>query len=115
MEKKTQSLSTEVQSLDTIFTLLSDQRRRYVVDALSEEEPPIALYDLVTPVVSLERGADPDDISADTIDEIATTLHHVHLPKLDDADVIDYATETNTVTSAQTEVLAPILENFRRC
>lgn len=109
MEDKTQSLTIEDQSPDTIFTLLSDQRRRYVVTALSEQEPPIALHDLVRQVVALETETEPNDISADTIDQAATTLHHVHLPQLDDANIITYDTETNTVTSVQTEELASLM------
>lgn len=105
MKHKTQSLSSEVQSADTIFALLTDQRRRYVVDVLSEQEPPIPLYDLVIRVSSLETETKPDNIAAETIDEVATALNHVHLPKLDDANIISYDTETNTVTSVQTEAL----------
>ncbi|RKD97201.1 DUF7344 domain-containing protein [Halopiger aswanensis] len=111
MENKTQSFSTEVQSADTIFALLSNQRRRYVVNVLSEQEPPIALHDLIISVSSLEAETEPENIAAETIDEVATTLNHVHLPKLDDANIISYNTETNTVTSVQTEKLKLLMSS----
>lgn len=112
MENRTQSLSTEVQSPDRIFALLTNQRRRYVVNVLSEQEPPITLYDLVISVSSLETETEPDNITAETIDEVATALNHVHLPKLDDANVISYNPETNTVTSVQTEELARLMSSI---
>lgn len=102
------SRSTDAQSLNLIFTLLSNQRRRRVVTVLLERESPIALHELVTAVASWETDeTEWADVSADLTDEVAAALHHVHLPKLDEADLIDYDTETNAVTSARTEVLSP--------
>ena len=114
MEDTVQSLSTGVQSLDTIVTLSSDQRRRYVVGVLAERDSPMAFDELVTAVASLERETDPDAVSVETFDEVATTLHHCHLPKLDDANIIDYDTATSDVKSARPEVLTSILETVRR-
>lgn len=105
MENITQPHVDATQSPDTIFALLSDRRRRYVSKILSEQDLPIGLHQLATAVASWETGTASDEVSAETTAEIATTLHHVHLPKLADADVIDYDTATNTVTATRTERL----------
>lgn len=103
MENRIQISSDTVQSLDTTFAILNDQRRYYLREILSEQDPPIDLSQLAAAVASRETGTDSDESPAETTDEIAIGLHHVHLPKLDDAGVIDYNAETNTVTSTRTE------------
>lgn len=103
MENRIQSTFGTVQSLDTTFALLNDQRRYYLSEILSEQDPPIDLSRLAAAVASRETGTDSGERPAETTDEIAIGLHHLHLPKLADADVIDYDAETNTVTSTRLE------------
>lgn len=108
MENNNHSSEMDTQSLATVHALLSNQRRHYVITAISEQESPIALDEFATAVIETETGV--RDISAKMTQEIIPELHHEHLPKLDDAGIIDYNAETNTITSIQTEELAPILE-----
>lgn len=109
MTTDTHTPATDTQSLDTILSILSDRGCRAVVDVLDERNPPIDLHELATVVASREPGAESDDRSTDRSEDIAVRLYHVHVPKLDDADGIDYDPETDTVTSARTERLAPFL------
>lgn len=57
-----------------------------------------------------ETGGGTEESSSKTTDDIATALHHVDLPKLADAQVIDYDSETNTVTAVRTADRPPLLE-----
>jgi hypothetical protein len=43
---------------------------------------------------------------------VASALHHVHPPKLDAADVVDYDHETHVVTPRETEPVAAFLDVF---
>lgn len=78
-------------SLDAIFQMLAAQRRRYALYVLSRHAGPITLADLADEVASLEET---------TSERVATSLHHVHLPKLDDAGVADYDAEARTARLA---------------
>lgn len=102
------SPTTDAAALDTIYSLLSDRRRRSVVAVLSDRNSPIELRELATAVT--ETASDPDDGPPNATREVVTTLHHVHLPKLDAAGVIDYDSETNTVVPRRTAALVPAIE-----
>lgn len=93
---------TDAQSIDSAHALLGDALRRAVVEVVTEREPPIDLTDLARTIA--ERDADR------TGREIAISLHHVHLPKLNHATVIDYDAATRTVRAARPEVLLPFVD-----
>lgn len=112
MNQNIHALRTDVRSTDTIHDLLSSRRRRHVVVALSERNPPIALRELAAAVASREAETDSNEVSAEVTDEITVALHHVHLPKLDDADIVDYDAERNAVASARAEELASVVRSF---
>lgn len=97
MENKTRSLPGDAQSLDTVFELLSDSRRRYAVSFLAERGSNVSLTDLATEVASWEHQTESTEVPAERVDEIAVTLHHNHLPKLADANLLAYDTETKRV------------------
>lgn len=66
--------------LDTMFELLADQRRRLALHHLVEEET--GELDEIADAVCSSIESDPP--------EVAMTLHHTHLPKLDEAGIIEY-------------------------
>lgn len=89
-------------SLDLVFELLSNRRRRYALYLLYEQPDGVATIDEVTDhVASLENretGTAPtgDTAAAQRKREVQIELQHVHLPKLEDAGVleIDHRSET---------------------
>lgn len=109
MENETHTPSTDAPSLDTYITLLSDPRHRSIVTVLSEREAPIGLRELVTAITVGETETGSNSDAAEPFNTVGVALHHHHLPKLDDTGIIDYDTETNTVTSVRTEELAPVM------
>lgn len=110
MEDPIQSHPDDVQSLNTLCSLLGDYRRRYAIKWLSEQESPVGLTELASAVAAWENESEPADTPEKATNRVAATLHHVHLPKLDTADIIVYDTETKVVMSIQTEVFTPFLE-----
>ncbi|UPV74258.1 helix-turn-helix domain-containing protein [Halorussus limi] len=66
--------------------LLGDSLRRRTLRALDPDERPVALSEL------RDRVADGSDS-----DTVAVRLHHVHLPKLDEAGLVSYDPERNVV------------------
>lgn len=77
--------------------LLSASKRRTAVSVLTDRSVPIGLRELAT-VVAAET-TDSETLSEDTLQRTAAHLHHQHLPLMDDLNVIDYNTDTNTVES----------------
>lgn len=77
-----------------IFSVLADDRRRRLLAYLRDKDGDVASFaDLIDHL--LVREAD----SADALDAdgVAISLHHVHLPKLADADLVEYDTQSRTV------------------
>ena len=79
------------------FDLLSDARRRGVLYAVGRDGA-VTVEALAERIAAWER--DGPDASAPDADEVRASLHHVHLPKLDDANAIDYDPERGTVERA---------------
>lgn len=71
-----------------LFDLLSKKRRRYALYGLTDVSgSSMSLNALVDRVESLE---DDDSATRRQREEIKLALQHTHLPKLADADVIEY-------------------------
>jgi hypothetical protein len=68
--------------------LMSTDRRRTTLEVLPELSNPVELETLAEAVAV--RETDADSLSEDQIKQVAVTLHHVHLPKMAELDVIDY-------------------------
>ncbi|MCU4740275.1 DUF7344 domain-containing protein [Natronoglomus mannanivorans] len=94
-ERETPTLPVaETPSLDLVFDLLADQRRRYALYYLYDSPDGVAAVDeIAAHVVSLENESHADDPQ----DHVVTTLQHVHLPKLEDAGVVEHDPRSETV------------------
>lgn len=79
--------SVELAAIDR-HELLESERRRHVVDVLADRPADVELEELAR-AVAARTGGD-DDLDPDAVERIATTLHHVHLPAMDDLDVLEY-------------------------
>lgn len=63
--------------------LVRDERRRRIVRVLLDRGTPIELSELATAVGTRAENAG-------VADDVSISLHHVHLPLLDDVGVVDY-------------------------
>lgn len=90
------------------FDLLAAERRRFVVHVLEEADAPLGVEELVRRVGSLERACPPDQLDDETIETLRLRLFHVHLPELSAAGVIEYDSDTGTITATSR------LEHLRR-
>ncbi|WP_435158878.1 DUF7344 domain-containing protein [Haladaptatus sp. DFWS20] len=71
--------------LTLLYKLLANHRRRVLLQCLRDTEAPIPISVLVTELTQRDEHVSPNE-SINT--EIA--VHHIHLPKLADAGVIEY-------------------------
>lgn len=78
------------------YRLLSSERRRRILAVLSNRTRPIRCEELAATLARSAAGmsdSDPADVR-----DLRISLHHVHLPAMDDYGVIDYDPATRTVT-----------------
>lgn len=93
-------------ALDTAFDLLATERRRHALYCLREANDPVPLLELA------DRVAERDsDAPADDRERIAVSLGQVHLPKLDDAGVIDFDSRDQYVAHLGDPVVDTFLEH----
>ncbi|WP_458205856.1 DUF7344 domain-containing protein [Haladaptatus sp. NG-SE-30] len=102
-------------SRDMVFDVLKNQRRRYALHYLKQAEETVQLSDLAEQVAAWENDTTVDAISAAERKRVYTALYQSHLPKLDDAGIIDYNQNRGIVELATAvEQLDPYLETNTR-
>lgn len=84
-------------SLDVVYDLLANQRRRNVLRCLKDHTQAIAMVDLAEGVAFRENEETLSEIPKETVQTIATSLYHTHLPKLADAGVVEYEQDRDLV------------------
>lgn len=73
-------------------------RRRNVLAVLHRATPPFSLDELVFDVAALEGATVSGPLSDAERRSLKISLHHNHLPKLDEAGVVDYDAREHVVT-----------------
>lgn len=87
--------STAALSESDRHRVLSSARRRHVLAITAGRPSPVPLAALAAAVVAREDDAHPSD--DETRDRVAVSLHHVHLPLLDEFGVLEYDTERREI------------------
>jgi hypothetical protein len=77
-----------VRPLDTVFELLAPERRRNALYVLYRHSGPMTLADLAEEVAALEDAPTA---------RVAAGLHHVHVPRLAEEDVVEYDADEGLV------------------
>ena len=77
-------------SKDVIFELLKNRRRREVLTYLLESEGTVTLGELAEQIAAWENDTTVNALSSDQRKRVYVALYQTHLPKMDDAGIIDY-------------------------
>jgi|SRR6056297_1892821 len=89
--------------VDVAFDLLSNARRRGVLYAL-ERDGATTVGELAPRIAAWQApNGDPSP------EQVRTSLVHAHLPRLDEAGVVDYEPETGRVEPIDVDSLDPLL------
>jgi len=73
---------------EDVFSLLSNQRRRYTVRAFQQLETPIELGELSEYVAAKECNKSISEVTSEERRRVYTSLQQNHINKLEDADVV---------------------------
>jgi len=93
------------------YQLLAAQKRRIVLEILSDRSQPIPVVDLATQVAAAATDQPLMNISREETREVQTALRHLHLPKLTAAGLVTESEGTVTTTE-QTELQNPRIETL---
>lgn len=96
------------QQINSIFTCLGHPYRREIVTIVTEMDGPITTHELAREIATRSNRVLSENGYADPAESIRIELYHQHLPKLAEADLIEYDQDANLVssTSATTHLTA---------
>lgn len=87
-------------SQDVVFELLSSPRRRYILYYLRRENGDVELTSLAEQVAAWENDTDVDNITEQERKRVYVSLYQTHIPRLDEAGVIEYDRDSGMVSLA---------------
>jgi len=94
---------------DELLSVLADARRRFVLHYLRRNGPTASVAELANHVAAWEADASVADVSDDLVADVRTSLHHVHLPKLEGTDVVQW-TDQHVRLDAGNETVSQCLD-----
>ena len=77
-------------SLDLIFEILKNERRREVIRYLREHEQQVTLSDLAEHIAALENDTDIASITSSQRKRVYVGLYQCHLPKMADMGIVQF-------------------------
>ena len=85
------------EEVDTALKLLSDRRRRHLIEVVKTHDQGLTLPDAAEEVAQKETGVPVTALSPEHIKEVYISLYHDHLPRLTDAGLLEYEQERDLV------------------
>lgn len=95
-------------SVPTPQRIGTDETRRQVVNYLDQHACPVGLDTLAIAVVAENHEVQPSAVPAEAKQVAVASLHHTHLPLMDDIGVIAYDREESVVEDWTTEQLPSV-------
>lgn len=103
--------SDEELSKDVIFELLKNRRRREVLAYLVETDDTVTLGELAEQIAAWENETTVNALSSDQRKRVYVALYQTHLPKMDDAGIVEYDQDRGLITlSDNADLLMTYLE-----
>ena len=108
----TSSNDDERLSKDVIFELLKNRRRREVLTYMLESDGTVTLGELAEQIAAWENDTDVNALNSDQRKRVYVALYQTHLPKMDDAGIIDYDQDRGLIAlSDNAELLMMYLDS----
>ena len=92
------NVSNEELSQDTLFSLLSNPRRRFILQYLSRVDTPVTLRDLSIETAAWENETDAENLTDQQRKRVQVSLYQTHIPTLEDAGIIEYDSDSSEIT-----------------
>jgi len=105
-------------SLSEIFSLLTEERRRFVLYYLDTADEGVSVDELAQQVYEWEEDPSREEIPAEAYRETMISLTHSDLPKIDDADQVTFDRTSGEIRitdmSAEAELILSVSEAIER-
>lgn len=101
---------TITDSLDIVFDLLSDVRRRYLLYYLVTMDGDVTDRDAAVNAVYEYEAANAGTDDCPTPENIQIEFHHTHLPRLEDAGLVEYDHRHSTIRFTGNPVFDELVE-----
>ncbi|EJN58948.1 DUF7344 domain-containing protein [Halogranum rubrum] len=98
--ERPQTELAESLSKDTIFSTLSNQRRRYVIHYLKTDREQVRIRDLAEQIAAWENDITIAELTYKQRKRVYTSLHQTHLPKMDDCGIVEYDRDRGLISLA---------------
>lgn len=99
--QESQPSSEEQLTLDVIFELLKNRRRRDIFRYLMEVERTVTLSELAEQVAAWENDIEVQELNSDQRKRVYVALYQTHLPKMDKAGIIEYEQDRGNITLSE--------------
>jgi len=76
--------------LDVVYDILKNERRRYVLLYLQQQEDTVTIGELAESIAAFENDIAVEQLNAQQRKRVYIGLYQCHLPKMADADVVDF-------------------------
>lgn len=86
---------------EEIFDILSNQRRRHTLHYLQQRDEQVDLRELSEQISAWENDVQPEEITHRDRKTVYTALRQTHLPKMDDADVVNWDSNRGYIEPAE--------------
>ena len=96
-------------SFDQVLDALSDARRRTILQHLADADRLVSRADLATAVAAREHTDADNPVNLTTAKQVEVMLHHVHLPKLEEAQLVKQIGTGITLTPTGERVYRSLL------
>lgn len=90
--------------LDSVLPVLANTERQTILSHLREPTGDTVSLEELTKVLATDTGLDRD--------QAQIRLHHAHLPKLADLDIVDYDVDSNTVQYLGSPEVESVLDSI---
>ena len=84
-------------SLDLVFEVLKNERRRHVLAYLKDNPGTVSLSDIAEHIAAIENNKSVQALSSQERKRVYVGLYQCHLPKMDDTDVVDFDGNRGTI------------------
>lgn len=100
-------------NVDEVLSLLNDSRRRHALYCLLSNEY-VDIDGLSLQIAAWERDETIASVDTDATEEVKVSLHHNHLPRLVESDVIEYDSRCGDIVRGDGfDEIESVVEQFR--
>lgn len=84
-------------SVDNLFDALADRRRRKLLYSLRDHDGSLTFTDAAEELALVHCDSTKYDYPDEEIEQICASLHHDHVPKLEEQGLVDYDRERDQI------------------